>query len=67
VPSWARRSKPQTGETVVAESLFPPVPESTQAPAKQRIKPVVVRRDPSGKLACANQTGAGGRVRVVCK
>ena len=67
VPSWARRSKPETSETIIAESRFPPVPESTPAPAKQRIKPVVIRRDPSGKLACANQTGANGRVRVVCK
>lgn len=67
VPSWMRRrQQPQTYEAVYAEDEFPTPPSSPPA-AKRRIKPVMVRRDSSGKLACSNQAGANGRVRVVCK
>ena len=69
VPSWMRRrQQPQAYEPEVAANEFPPSPPPASAPpAKRRIKPVMVRRDSSGKLACSNQTGANGRVRVVCK
>jgi hypothetical protein len=66
LPSWMRRKQTRVEETSVV-SQFPPPPARKTAPARKRMKPLVVRPDASAKLACRNQTGAGGRVRVVCQ
>lgn len=66
VPAWMRRRQPEAYDVAAAETAFPEPPPAAR-PAQRRIKPVMVRRDASGRLACRNQTGANGRVRVVCK
>ena len=67
VPSWMRSKKPEPQPEIVAAAAFPPPPASSAPKAKRRIQPVIVRRNSSGKLACNNETGPNGRVRVVCK
>ena len=66
VPAWARsRRQPEPYAVAVAETDFPEAPPASTPP--RRIKPVMVRRDSAGKLACHNQTASNGRVRVICK
>ena len=66
VPAWARsRRQPEPYAVPAAETEFPETPPASASP--RRIKPVMVRRDSTGKLACHNQTASNGRVRVVCK
>ena len=69
LPSWMRKKQPEAEEAVVVASQFPPPPAPARkvAATRKRIKPIGVRPDANAKLACRNQTGAGGRVRVVCK
>ncbi len=68
LPSWMRRKQSQVEEAPVVASQFPPPPaRKTSVTTRKRMKPLVVRPDTSAKLACRNQTGPGGRVRVVCQ
>ena len=67
LPSWMRRKQPEAEEAPVVASQFPPAPARKAAAPKKRLKPLVVRPDANAKLACVNQAGTGGRVRVVCQ
>lgn len=67
LPSWMHKKQPEAEMAPVVASEFPPPPARKPAAPKKRITPVGVKPDANAKLACLNQAGAGGRIRVVCK
>ena len=83
VPSFLRLGrKSSASETTVAAATFPPAPQpaaQTVRSAPGKVLPPVKawkvggvqapfkRADPSAPLTCRNETGDGGRVKVVCQ
>lgn len=67
-------------QATVASSSFPPPPAAPAVRGKPRktvpsvetwkvagVKPPFERADPEAPLTCRNETGDGGRVKVVCE